>query len=187
MTKKYPGLRLFWVGRLDVSQGSNEFFAGVKDRLIKRSDKKDKKDWKALYEICDTDANFHNRERNAPGYLEGIMVLSFDLKPAEGGVDPVTTRKRAAEDGELSMMNHRYVTNRLDVSQGTFKEAMTRENYIKNECWINAIYEFYGENLLRADKTRSKVTRKDVIQILGRTEESIKRGCLLYTSPSPRD
>ena len=24
MTKKYPGLRLFWVGRLEVSQGSNE-------------------------------------------------------------------------------------------------------------------------------------------------------------------
>ena len=36
MTKKYTGLRLFWVGRLDVSQGSNEFFAGVKDKLLKR-------------------------------------------------------------------------------------------------------------------------------------------------------
>ena len=146
-------------------------------RQIKRSDKKDKNDCKALYEICDTDPNFHNRERNAPGYLEGIMVLSADMKPAEGGVAPITTRKRATEeDGEVSMLNHRYVTNRLDISRCTFKEAMTRENYIKNECWINAIYEFYGDNLLRADKTKSRVTRKDVIQILGRTEESIKRG-----------
>ena len=39
MTKKYPGLRLFWVGRLEVTQGSNEFFAGVKDKLIRRNDK----------------------------------------------------------------------------------------------------------------------------------------------------
>ena len=176
MTKKYTGLRLFWVGRLEVSQGSNEFFAGIKDKMIKRSDKKDKNDWKALYEICDTDPNFHNRERNAPGYLEGIMVLSADMKPKEGGVDPVTTRKRVGDDGESAMMNHRYVTNRLDLSRDTFKEAMTRENYIKNECWINAIYEFYGDNLLRANKTQNKVTRGDVIKILGRTEESIKRG-----------
>ena len=26
--------------------------------------------------------------------------------------------------------------------------SMTRENYTKNECWINVIYEFYGDNLL---------------------------------------
>ena len=101
MTKKYTGLRLFWVGRLEVSQGSGEFFAGVKDKLIKRSDKKDKNDWK---------------------------------EPKEGGVDPVTTRKRVADDGESPMMNHRYVTNRLDLSRDTFKEAMTRENYIKTSA-----------------------------------------------------
>ena len=40
LTKKYPNHRLFWAGHLDVSMGSDNFFAEVQDKLILRKDKK---------------------------------------------------------------------------------------------------------------------------------------------------
>ena len=55
----------------------------MKDKLQVRHVKN--KDWKPLYEICNTDENFKNREELAPGYLTAIMVLSYEAKPAVGG------------------------------------------------------------------------------------------------------
>ena len=79
LTKKYPDHRRFWAGYLDVSMGSDNFFPDVKDKLITR---KQKQQWKGLYDICMTDSSFSGRESSAPGYLEGMMLLSYALKPA---------------------------------------------------------------------------------------------------------
>ena len=40
-----------------------------------------------------TDDSFKNRENIAPGYIEGIMVLAYDLKPDIKGTNPKTTAK----------------------------------------------------------------------------------------------
>ena len=75
---------------MDVSKGSRNFLADVKDKLIKRG----RKLWKGIYGICMTDDIFKNREKIAAGYLEGIMILSYDLKPDTPGADPKTTPKK---------------------------------------------------------------------------------------------
>ena len=132
ITKKYPKHRLYWAGRLEVTMGSNEFFEGVKDKLV--VGKARNKEWKELRRICMTDTSFKNREQVAHGYLDAIMVLSYDKKPEIAGVAPLTTRKRS--DDKL-MIQYSYASNQIDVAQDTMKEAMQNDKYVKKECWLN--------------------------------------------------
>ena len=64
ITKKCPKHRLFWAGRLEVTMGSNEFFEGVKDKLVVGTARNK---WKQLCRICTTDTSFKNREQVAHG------------------------------------------------------------------------------------------------------------------------
>ena len=89
ITKKYPKHRLFWAGRLDVTMGSNEFFEGVKDKLV--VGKARNKEWKQLCRMCMTDTSFKNREQVAHGDLDAIMVLSYDKKPEIAGSQRTTS------------------------------------------------------------------------------------------------
>ena len=48
---------------------------------------------------------------------------------------------------------------------------------LKNECWINALYEIYGDSLLRTNKQqRYVITRAKILEIIGKTEENVKEG-----------
>ena len=58
----------------------------------------------------------------------------------------------------------------------TFKDAISKGNYQKDECFINSIFDFYGDNLMRADKKRNVINRATILQTIGKTEENIKDG-----------
>ena len=76
-----------------------------------------------------------------------------------------SSRRRGTSDdsqafgGQVGIKN-RYSSTQIDVSKNTFKEAIERKNYIKDECWINSIYDFYKDSLLRPDKKRNLITRE---------------------------
>ena len=72
--------------------GSDEFFAGVKDKLVVSGPKHKK--WKQLHKIFLTDTIFKNREQVAQGYLDSIMDLAYVKKPEIAGAAPMTTLKR---------------------------------------------------------------------------------------------
>ena len=78
--------------------------------------------------------------------------------------------------GEKMTIAYRYCSNTLDLSADTFQEAMKLNNYVKNECWFNSIYDFYGDKLLRENKQQNKLRREDILKLLNQTEESIKQG-----------
>ena len=103
LTRKYPKHRQFWAGRLDVSMGSDEFFAGVKDKLVIRGARG--REWRELHRICMTDATFKKREQTAHGYLDAIMILGYDREPEVAGAAPIATRKRT---GDKLMIQYRY-------------------------------------------------------------------------------
>ena len=39
------------------------------------------------------------------------------------------------------MIKYRYSSNQIDVAKDTLKSAIDNDKYIRNECWINAIYD----------------------------------------------
>jgi hypothetical protein len=49
-------------------------------------------------------------------------------------------------------MKFSYINTELDLSKDTLKEAIENNNYIKDECWLNTLNDFYGDNLLSQDK-----------------------------------
>ena len=56
------------------------------------------------------------------------------------------------KDTEKLAAYYRYTTTLIDQDADTFKEAISKSNYQKDEAFINSIYDFFGDNLMRADK-----------------------------------
>ena len=80
------------------------------------------------------------------------------------------------KDTEKLAAFYRYTTTELDLEFDTFKEAISKGNYRKDECFINSIYDFYGDNLMRADRKRNVINRATLLQTIGKTEETVEDG-----------
>ena len=163
---------IFWVGELHVVGTTKKYLDTITEKLV---EKKNQKQWKTMYKLCMTDFDFKNRETLAPGYVQAIMVLRY-TEDRDGPVaNPADAAMAAA--GDKMTINYRYCCNQLDLAKDTFAEAMQNNLYKSNECWINTIYDFYGETLLDPNKhQRYRIERKDILQILGKTEENVKDG-----------
>ena len=177
---------IFWVGNLHVTGVTRKFLTKHIDQLVERG----KKDWRDLYKACMTDDEFRNRELLAPGYVEALMILGVDDDYVGPVVDPAEEPMTAAGDptraphaeGKPSRackvtITYRYCSNVLDLTKDTFAEAVRNERYLKNECFINSLYDFYGDKLLDPKRAqRYRISREDILNILGKTEETIKDG-----------
>ena len=64
----------------------------------------------------------------------------------------------------------------MDLSKDTFQKAIENFKYVEHECFINSLYDFYHDSLLSTDKTRNRITREKILEIIGKTEENVKEG-----------
>jgi hypothetical protein len=108
-------------------------------------------------------------------YVSGILLLHYKLNQAKElrPANPKGSTKKTTEDIAIK---YAYISNELDLSKNTFKEAIAKKHYRKNECWINTLMDIYGDTLLSKDKQRYRLTREKLLQIIGRTEETIANG-----------
>ncbi len=173
--KKHKGLIQFWKGYLTVSSFNTSIFEEQKWKMTDRGTR----EFRKLYPICMTDDKFRDREDRAPGYLDAIYLLDWtDLgrvkRGAESGRNPAAVRQRAA--GEKFAIHYKYLSTQLDTSKRTFAEALRRQDYHASECWLNTLHDNYDKTLLRPEKARNRISRQDILEVLGRTEEDIKEG-----------
>ena len=49
------------------------------------------------------------------------------------------------------------------------KEAIKVKHYVENECWINTLNDFYGQ-----DKNMKKMTRESILKLIDKTDEEFK-------------
>ena len=83
-------------------------------------------------------------------YLRALYVLgSKDMGTSGSSYAPTSSLNR---DTEKVAAYYRYTTTDIDLDADTFKEAISKGKYKKGECFINSIYDFYGDNLMRPDK-----------------------------------
>ena len=68
---------------------------------------------------------------------------------------------------------HRYIHTPITTNAETIKEAINKGHYIENECWINLLTDFYADTIMN-ERTRNRLTRDKVIEIIGRTDFSQK-------------
>jgi hypothetical protein len=140
---KHKGLLQYWTGQLKVLASSDKVISQQKGKLTTRGTN----EFKLLYRICMTNADFKERELKAPGYLDGIYILDWSqIGGAAGQVvpaNPEETPKRAA--GNKVAIQFKYCSHQLDLSKRTFREALHKGNHHVSECWINTLYDNYEQ------------------------------------------
>ena len=62
---------------------------------------------------------------------------------------------------------HRYINTPINMSEDTIQNAIKKGNHIQNECWYNALIDFYEGSIMNK-KTRNRLTRDKIIEIIGR-------------------
>ena len=72
-------------------------------------------------------------------------------------------------------MNNKYMYTMVYDDFDTFVEAITKKNHVRIECWLNSIVDVYGDTLM-SEKRKEKVDRDTILQIINKTEETVKNG-----------
>ena len=133
-------------------------------------------DFNNISDILANDADMNQYIKlTKEGYIVGILILNYKIqdKPVEE-YNPKTTRLRNATKQSI---NYKYVHTELDLTKDNFKDAIENNNYIKDECWINTLYDIYKDNLLSPYKhQRYRITREVILSTINKTEENIKDG-----------
>jgi hypothetical protein len=70
----------------------------------------------------------------------------------------------------------KYIYTELNnINTTPLSELIVKHKYIEDECWLNVLYEIYGEDVLR-EKRQNNITREMLLETIGKTEETIKYG-----------
>ena len=112
-------------------------------------------------------------------YLEAMYVMNLADSNFEQSKRLEFNPKRIKnenESGNQVAAYYRYSTMELDLTVDTFKEAIAKTHYVKDECFLNSIYDFYKDNLLSNAKQRNVITRASLLETIGKTEEEVKQG-----------
>ena len=139
--KKHKGLIQFWKGSLSVEATNSTAIEELKWKMTTRGTK----EFRQLYPICKTDPNFAARERLNPGYLDGIYIKDWtDMgKVKRPARDQLHVQQRTGVSKVA--IQFRYSCCELDLNKRTFREALQKSSHHQSECWINSIYDHYGE------------------------------------------
>ena len=124
-----------------------------------------------------TDKSFEDMMLSEFGdYTDAIRIESVE------GIDEFTEKedvknKRLRNAQNIGIYN-RYVETEINTDYVVVKDAIAKENYRENQCWINAITDHYEDTLMkqrRGSLAKPALTREKVLEILGMTEEDFVR------------
>ena len=106
-----------------------------------------------------------------------LKVFSADsIEPTKSKHKPLEANLK---DALKMSMNNKYIKTNLDTSFDTFVEAIAKKHHVVNECWIDTIVDVYGDSLM-SSKRKEIVTRETILEIIGKTEDTVKYGISIY-------
>jgi hypothetical protein len=121
----------------------------------------------------------HLMDSTGDSYLEAIYVVNLTASDwgDEGSKSLEFDPKRIKnKSGDKIAAYYRCTTTELDLTANTFKDGIAKTHYVKDECFLKSIYDFYKDNLLSATKQRNVIARTILLQTIGKTEEGVKQG-----------
>ena len=178
--KHLQGLEQFYYGDFEarVTKADLKWLKeDVTERMLLRKDELTKE---AFFKLCKwlrkRNSIFDDMmDRFGESYLAAIYPLK--VRDAHSQLNRAFIPKQAKNrDTDKIAAYYRFTTTDLDLEADTFKEAISKGNYAKDECFINSIYDFYSDNLLRSDKKRNVINRAVILKTIGKTEENVKEG-----------
>eukprot|EP00438_Fugacium_kawagutii_P015581 Skav229714 [mRNA] locus=scaffold49:189255:192446:+ [translate_table: standard] len=64
---------------------------------------------------------------------------------------------------------HQYIHTHLNTDADTIKRGIEKGHYMKNQCWRNALIDYYGDTIMSETK-RNRLTVERISQIIGRDD-----------------
>jgi hypothetical protein len=145
----------------------------VKQLIRMDKTKQEAKLFKLGIQIFLTDDEFESFYDKKGNYIVAFKIFSVDsITESKSKHKPLDENLK---DVQKISMNSKYIETKLDTSFNTFKEAIAKTPYTINECWLNTLMDVYGDSLMASNK-REIINREKILQILGKTEETVKDG-----------
>ena len=109
--------------------------------------------------ILETDSVFDEYLNKVRDYISVVYIKGVEeLNPSDKTYNPYDD---PLKDSSHISINYKYIHTNIDISKDTFQKAIELNHYVDNECWINSIYDFYKDSLLRRKK-RHRITRENI-------------------------
>ena len=104
-----------------------------------------------------------------PDYITAAKILSID--EIEDGDGKREQKKEKLKNAENVSMYHEYIETVFKPNASTIKEAIARNDYIENECWVNALVEHYKD----CPRKKNQLTREKILDVLKMNEEEFNK------------
>ena len=113
------------------------------------------------------------------GWKQGSYVVAFKIFSVDTIVESKSKHnplsKKLKNAAPKISVHNKYIETKLNTCFNTFKEALAYPHYVNNECWLNTIQDVYGDTLM-SSKKREVVNRAKMLEVIGKTEETVKDG-----------
>ena len=135
-------------------------------------------EFRKMITVLQTDNVFAEMYRTElAGYIDAVRIEQAEFLD-ENTLDFDVFNENLTKSENVSIF-HRYIETEVDIEKLTLKEAIQKEHYRENECWINSLMDFYGDTLMRQKRgsLAKNMTRENILKTLQMTEEEfIKKG-----------
>ena len=102
-------------------------------------------------------------------YLSAVKILS--IEEIGDGDGKREQKKEKLKNAENVSMYHEYIETVFKPNASTIKEAIARNDYIENECWVNALVEHYKD----CPRKKNQLTREKILDVLKMNEEEFNK------------
>jgi hypothetical protein len=130
IVRKYNGLHQKFSGKLEIPDADLTLLDSVKGKLVLELSTTAKTFGSLKNEFMKNES-FEERERYAPGYITGILVLKIDNRQDIIDAIPINPRDTKKRTDCKESCNYSYITTTLDLSQDTLEK--TKKNIINIE------------------------------------------------------
>ena len=110
---------------------------------------------------------FYNK--HPEDYITAVKILN--IEEIEDGDGKREQKKEKLKNAENVSMYHEYIETVFKPNASTIKEAIARNDYIENECWVNALVEHYKD----CPRKKNQLTREKILDVLKMNEEEFNK------------
>ena len=94
------------------------------------------------------------------------FYVSFPFLAPIAFIAFIKQKKEKLKNAENVSMYHEYIETVFKPNASTIKEAIARNDYIENECWVNALVE---------PRKKNQLTREKILDVLKMNEEEFNK------------
>ena len=141
----------------------------IEDRMLIRKEPETSEDFRKTCKLLKAHnvVVAHLMDSTGDSYLAGLYMMK--ITDTESTKTAFEQKRAKNKDTEKLAAFFRFTTTEIDHESSTFKQAISNQKYAKDECFMNSIYDFYHDNLLKADGKPNAITRESILKTIGKT------------------